>query len=430
LALRRAESLRLEGELAQAADICHRMLAKRRLSPENRISAYNVLGLIAALTDPERAVKSFRSALKIAQEEGQTRIIGVMHNNLGQIYSQTSHLDQAIKHYNQSIAYSQKAGNHPLVASATNNLAYIYRLQGDLSQADVLCRVALARRRRLGLERDLAYSYLTKGEIDRDRGDLEGAERYTKLALRSFDKVGEIRGQVMAYRSLSNIRRHMEQYEETEAYLDRALTLAEQIGDESLLASVFNVYGREQRDRAVYLQEIDSTTHAQQIDTFFQNAEQYLTRSLKLASKYGDQWLITRAEFELALAYFLGRLRPDQEVADLLDQIWEKAVRLDYTLLQGYIQETRGEIAERQRDYAAAAQYFGLAAQLISQQRGREPERFFDRLCDRFLSPGFSSEAIGVLAQGILDIIQRPEMQDSLRSLEMLCRQVLGFDEF
>ncbi|MBN1580122.1 MAG: tetratricopeptide repeat protein [Anaerolineae bacterium] len=428
--LRRAESLRLEGKLTQAADICHRMLARRGLSPENRISAYNVLGLIAALTDPEQAVRSFQSALKIARKQGQMRVMGVMHNNLGQIYSRTSHLDQAIQHYNQAIEYSRVAGNHPLVASATNNLAYIYRLQGNLSQADVLCRVALARRRRLGLERDLAYSYLTKGEIDRDRGDLEGAERYTKLALRSFDKVGEIRGQVMAYRSLSNIRRHMEQYEETEAYLERALLLADQFGDESLLASVFNVYGREQRDRAVYLQEINGGNKIPEIAAFFQNAQDYLTRSLDLASKYGDQWLIARAQFELALAYFLGRLRQDQEVADLLDQIWDKAARLGYTLLQGYIQETRGEIAERQHDYAAAAHHFGLAAQLISQQRGREPERFFDRLCDRFLNPRFSSDAIAVLAQGILDVIQGPDMDDSLQPLGMLCRQVLGFDEF
>ena len=99
----------------------------------------------------------------------QASVIGVLHNNLGQLYQLTSRLNQATQHHQQAIEYSQRAGNRPLVASATNNLAYVYRLQGDLAQADVLCRVAMRQRRQLGLERDLAYSYLTEGEIDRDR---------------------------------------------------------------------------------------------------------------------------------------------------------------------------------------------------------------------------------------------------------------------
>ncbi len=425
--LRRAESLRLRGETDRASQICLTMLEKVGLSPDNRISAHNTLGLIAASTDSEWALREFQAALQVAEEQGQTRVIGALHNNLGQIYRLTSHLDQAVQHYQQAISFSKQVDNYALIASATNNLAYVYRLQGDLAQADVLCRVSLAQRRRLGLERDLAYSYLTKGEIDRDRGDLEGAERYTKLALRSFDKVDEVRGQIMAYLSLSNIRRHMEQYEETEAYLAHALALAEQIGDEPLLAGVLNVYGREQRDRAVYLQEIDGDKHAREIADFFENAERRLAQSLALASKYGDQWLITRSRFELALAYFLGALRPDHEVSELLAQIWDSASRLGYTLLQGYIQETRGEIAERQQDYATAARHFGLAAKLVSQQRGREPERFFDRLNDRFTSPRLSVAAVHTLAQGILDAIQDVPANEALRALRMLCRQMLDW---
>jgi tetratricopeptide (TPR) repeat protein len=424
--LRKAETLRLGGEVEQASAICHNMLAKENLSPDNRITAHNLLGVIAASTDPEQARKEYEAALQLAQGKGQTRTIGELHNNLGQLYQLTSHLDRAIEHYQRAIEASKQADNPLLVASATNNMAYVYRLQGDLSQADVLCRVALAQRKRLGLERDLAYSYLTKGEIDRDRGDLESAERYTKLALRSFDKVSEARGQIMAYQSLANIRRHMERHEEAGNYLERGTALAEQIQDEPLLASLLNVYGRQQRDRAVYLQEIgDDYTH-KAIAAFFQSAEGYLERSLELASQYGDQWLITRSEFELALAYFLSGSRPDDEVTDSLDQIGENAARLDDRLLQGYVEETRGEIAQRQKDYATAARYYGLASQLVAQRRGREPDRFFDRLGNRLLDTQLSREAAGALARGILDVIQESaEASEPLQSLQMLCQQVL-----
>lgn len=425
LDLRRAETFRLRGEIAQASKICRDMLVKEDLSPDNRISAHNVLGVIAASTDPEEARRQYESALRIAREEGKSRVIGVLHNNLGQLYQLTSHLDQAIEQYQRAIEFSREADNQPLVASATNHLAYVYRLLGDLARADVLCRVALAQRQRLGLERDLAYSYLTKGEIDRDRGDLESAERYTKLALRSFDKVGEVQGRIMAYRSLANIRRHLEQYEEAEVYLERGVALAEQIGDEPLLASLLNMYGREQRDRAVYLQAISDGEQAEASAVYFHRSEGYLERSLELAARYGDQWLIARAQFELALAYFLSGSRPDDEVAALLSQVWESALHLGDRLLQGYVEETRGEIAQRCQDYVAAARHFGRAAQLIAQRSGREPERFFDRLGDRLLSPVLPAGVAHTLARGILDVIQEPSGVEPLQSLYMLCQQVL-----
>jgi len=433
LELRRAESLLLRGETEKASAICRDVLSRADLSPDNRISAHNILGLVAASTDPEEARQQYEAALQLAQAADKASVVGVLHNNLGQLYQLTSHLNQAIYHFQQAIEYSRQVDNQPLVASATNNLAYVYRLQGDLVQADVLCRVAMVQRQRLGLERDLAYSHLTKGEIDRDRGDLESAERYTKLALRSFDKVNETRGQTMAYRSLANIRRHMEQYEQAEAYLRRGLVLAEQIHDEPLLASLLGVYGREQRDRAVYLQEAGGgdvgqafqPAIAETIAALFQSTERYLERSLDLATRYGDQWLIARSQFELALAYFLGGSRPDDAMIGLLDQVWESASRLDDKLLQGYVEETHGEMAQRRQDYTAAARHFGLAALWIAQRYGREPERFFDRLGNRLLNPRLPAEAAHTLARGILDVIQETGGDESLQSLWMLCQQVL-----
>jgi len=423
--LRRAESLRLQRRPQEARRICKRMLERRDTLPINRLSAHNTLGLIAMNSNPAEAIYEFKAALRIARKEGLTREIGALYNNLGQTYSRTSELDRAIEHFRQAIKHGKEENNLALVASATNNLAYVYRLQGDLGRADALCRSALATRQRLGAERGLAYSYLTKGEIDRDRGDLEGAERYTKLALRSFDKLDEVSGQIMAYRSLANIRRHMEQYEDTEAYLDRALELAGQIGDESLLADVLNVYGREQRDRAVYLQQIGGA--AEEIAAFYTRAERYLKRSLELAAKYGDQWLIVRGEFEVALTHFLGRLAAEDEIGSRLDEIWDKATQLKYTLLQGYIEETRGEIAERRGDFVTAARHFGLAACLIAQKSGREPERFFDRLNDRLLNPKLPVEATRLLAQGILETIQGGRKNDALQALRLVCEHVLDF---
>ncbi len=428
LELRRAAELRLRGEVEEARAICETLLERGHLSVDNRISAHNTLGLIAASSDPERARRHYRRALSHAQHGNRIRVMGVLHNNLGQLHSYINRLDQAIEHYEEAITYSKRAANEPLVASATNNLAYIYRLKGDLAKANVLCRVALGQRQRLGLERDLAYSYLTKGEVDRDRGNLESAERYTKLALRIFDKVEEITGQIMAYNALANVRRHMDQYDEAEAYLDRGIALAEQINNEPLLADLLNIYGREQRDRAVYMRRAGGDAEA--VKALFEDAEDYLERSLAMSSRYGDQWLIVRSRFELALAFFLSASRPDDEVLAILQRVWDQAADLGYVLLLGYVEEVRGEIAHRKGDYEAAAPYFGRAALWVAQRRGREPERFFERLADRLLDAALMPKAACTLARGILDVI-RDEVEgeidayNPLESLKMLCSQII-----
>ena len=126
-----------------------------------------------------------------------------------------------------------------------------------------------------------------------------------------------------------------------------------------MLAGLLNVYGREQRDRAVYLQEIGEDDKSGPVQASFGRAEKYLERSLDLATRSGDEWLIARSQFELALAYFLSGSRPQEVVGALLDDRCGRAPLAGFRAAQGYVDETRGEMAQRRQDYAAAARHFG-----------------------------------------------------------------------
>jgi tetratricopeptide (TPR) repeat protein len=423
--LRRADTFRMSGQVDLAEALCRSALEKETLSLDNRISAHVTLGWIAASSEAEEALRHFETALSLAQKKDDSRLIGTLYNNLGRVYRLAGQLDQAVQYFQQAIAYSTRAENWPLVASARNNLAFVYRLRGNLSEADATCRVALAQRKKIGIERDLAYSYLTKAEIDRDKGDLESAERYTKLALRSFDKVGERRGQVMAYLSLANVHRHLNQYERAETYLDEGIALLRQINDDSLLASLYSVYGREQRDRARHLHEFSSGDSLQQVGPLFERAQEYLGKGVELAERYGDRWLLTRTRFELALTYFMCQARSDEEIAGLLEQVWDGAARLKDNLIQGYVHELRARLALKRNRYALSAEHFGLAAQLITRHPGREADRFFDRISELLLYEQPSSEAATTLARGILDAIADSAHSQPLQSLLILCQQVL-----
>jgi len=424
LELRRAESLRLNRQFDRARSICENALLRPSLSTQNRASAHVTLGLIAATVDPIKAETHYQRALSLAQGSENKQLLSAVYNNLGQLYRGIGKLQQAVDHLQQAIDYAKQIPNWPLVASATNNLAYVYRQWGNLPRADALCRVALAQRKQLGLERELAYSYLNKAEIDRDKGDLESAERYNKLALRSFDKLDEQRGQALAYESLANIHRHIGQFQSSETYVQEGLHLASQLNDDLLRARLYNVYGREQRDHAMHALELGEEQEAAEL---LQRSLRYQELSLELAGQYGDPWLTTRSRYELALTYFLGHLRPEAEVNSLLDEVWGEAERLEHTLVQGYVQELRGEIALREGDYPRAALQFGQATLLMAQLASRESNRFFDRISDYLLAADLTPEDALTLARGILDVIGPSGAGGGpLQPLRALCQQVLA----
>jgi hypothetical protein len=135
--------------------------------------------------------------------------------------------------------------------------------------------------------------------------------------------------------------------------------------------------------------------------------------------------MVARGQYELALTYFLARSRPEDEIATLLDVVWEDALALEHTLLQGYVQELRSEIALRQKDYPRAARQLGRAAQLMVQHASRESNRFFDRISDYLLDENLAPEDAGTLARGVLEVIGESGGGEPLQSLQALCRQIL-----
>jgi hypothetical protein len=122
----------------------------------------------------------------------------------------------------------------------------------------------------------------------------------------------------------------------------------------------------------------------------------------------------------------LARTRPEDEIAALLDGVWDDAVRLDHKLLQGYVQELRGELALRQGDYDRAARQLGLATVLMGQRASRESNRFFDRISDYLLAEDLAPENAATLARGILAVLaEHADAGAPLQALQALCQQIL-----
>ncbi len=425
ISIRNAEQCRLLGDEPQAQVICEQLLQKPDLTEENRVSVYNILGQIFTYRNIQKAEEHFRAALELAQKRQDKKTMGVLYNNLGQLYRNASQLDDAIRNYQAAIACSRVTNDLAIEASATNNLAFVYRLQSNLAEAESHCDLAMTYRKKLGLERDLAYSYLTKAEIARDNSDLESAEYYTKLALRTLDKIDDRRGQIMVYRFLANIERHRSNFEQSEAFLNKGIALAREIGDEMSLARLYHVYGQQQRRYALStLKDYDQAETKAQVEQILSNALEHLKTSQVFAEKYGDQRLLSHNKLEMALILSLSR-KDDDELHRLLEDAWHDGERLKDEVLKGHVMEVKGDLHLKEQRYSQAADQFGEAAMLMEKYPSRETNHFFDKMRERIMDIQLSEDGRLSLAKGMLEHLPQMTVNQKMRSLQSLCRRIL-----
>ncbi|GAB5522946.1 MAG: hypothetical protein Roseis2KO_08180 [Roseivirga sp.] len=93
------------------------------------------LNVIASYQQGEQAFNSFKEALSVAREVGNTRIQAFVLNNMGYHFLIKQEYDKAIPYHLQALDVSMQAGIKNLVSNALNNLYRCYQEKGMYKQA-------------------------------------------------------------------------------------------------------------------------------------------------------------------------------------------------------------------------------------------------------------------------------------------------------
>jgi tetratricopeptide (TPR) repeat protein len=432
IVLRRADDLLRRGQREDARRECLTVLQNNQLEGVDRFHAYNILGLVDFEVEPHSALTHFQTALDLARAAKDFRLQTIVHNNLGRLYRNMSHLDESVAHFQAALESARQSSNPELSGSIRNNLAWTYRLNGDLYDAENSCSISIAENRKRGQERPLAYAYLTKADIDRDKGDLPSAERYARQALDIFVRLDDNEGKIQVYRTLANIYRFLNNYDQSFRYLEDGIQLAEASNSFSLLASLYQFKGRACRHRVAYLEQQMHTSdkeYEKKRSQLFAEAVDALQKSIELSTKVGNRWEIARSQLELI---FIKIHQPPYDEADLLerlDKVWRTAEDLDDEFLKGYVYENYARIEMKNENYLEAGRDFGKAASYVASRTSVDMTRAFDRLREVILNSRLHEDQSNALAQGVYEQLTSQKDHKDYRKLDSLvnmCQQILG----
>ncbi|RDB02595.1 ATP-binding protein [Runella aurantiaca] len=207
----------------------------------------------------DASIEANLQALKIAEAEQDTALLGAIYGNLGNVYFDQKDYDRSLQSGLKALNIQMAQRDSQAVGNTFHNLARIYRIRREFGKAKEFYNKSLAIDLKKGNQLNIGGSYLDLALLYRDMGDFQQALQYTQrtLAIANRIKSKSLQQQALAnlpliYGVLGNPEKAviaLKQYEELKDSLQSA-ELSRQIAD--LQAS----YQGEQKDRELSLQKL------------------------------------------------------------------------------------------------------------------------------------------------------------------------------
>jgi len=293
-------------DLARARDYYTRALAARRTIGDSALvgRALNTLGSIAYLDGRDaEACGLFRQTRTLRLQIGDLAGLTSTLNYLGLAATRLGERDSARAWFEQGLALATRRGDSASVALLLDNEARLFSDLGELARARAACERALPIFRARRDARSEAVLQNTLGDVLRRQGRFTAAARTLETAVTLMEGAGDARGLTGVLTGLGRTWDNLEDAGRARPPLERAVRLADSLGDGGLAARALNNLAI-----ALILAGDDG------------EAARTAARALGHATAAGDSQLVHDAA------------------------------------------TTLGQVAERRRDFAAAAAWFGRAA--------------------------------------------------------------------
>lgn len=197
-------------------------------------------------SNPDSAMASCRSALKVAKKKDYDAGVIRAHLLMGIIHDVSSKYDSALFHYRTSLALSHKAGDTMRVAGNNANIGLTYMKMGNLRQAMEYFLNALGYFEQAGFDMGLASTYNNIGIIYSDLNNLEKSMEYYFKSLEIRKKINDKFGIGAALTNIGNTYNKMDSLNLAVDYLEKSIVVKREIDDlygltisKSILGSVY-----------------------------------------------------------------------------------------------------------------------------------------------------------------------------------------------
>ncbi|NLX44228.1 MAG: tetratricopeptide repeat protein, partial [Chloroflexi bacterium] len=264
-----------------------------RQDPSSVVKAHHNLGICyQILGDTDRGRQEMRTALDLAQSQGDIQSAAYVAHDLGNSYYLEGSIDEARRYMHQALFHWRKVGNPSDLALTLQGLGVLHHHLGEYTEAQNRFEESLEKARSVENRRLEAYALLNSGDLERDRGRYQQALRFYAEAMQTASAVRQ--SGLMLYILAS----------QGETYrLQHRTTMARQTLAEALDHSV-----RQGLEEPIGLCHLAFGALSLQEGALGQAAE-HLQAALELLMRSGSQRDLGRVHIQRAL---LGHLRNDR----------------------------------------------------------------------------------------------------------------------
>ncbi|WP_445664002.1 CHAT domain-containing protein [Fodinibius sp. AD559] len=371
----------------------------------------------------EQAMKLYKKLLKADHPANDTYNRGDLFTSMGWSSKRMGKVDQAEKFYNKALPLAQESGDSLLIGTVYNNLAGVYSNRGDYSSALENYQQAL------NYYKNKRFKAITLSNIGRVYVELSLYDRaleYHNRSLKIRQEIGSVHLLANIYNQIGRVQRNLANYDQALVSYKQALDNSRQASTPKLTASILNNLGLlykklSEYDKAIgyYEQSLaisEKTSGPGSIATTINNigqlyweqgnkkeAASYYRKALKLREQIGNPYdiasslnsmlklTIGQEDFKQAISY-ANRLKAMGDSTDSYDML-QKAT--------SYL----GRIGQAQNRDEEALQHFKKAhsySQYLSPRRQLAPIKDLARQYHKLGSDSavtYGQKAINIIEQ-------------------------------
>ena len=177
-------------------------------------------------------IEYYEQSLQICHQIGNYSAEGVIHNQLGLIYTELGNSEIARNHYEQGLKIEGDMGNLVEAGVLNYNLAsLLLQYEGEYSLAKTNFEIVLKQSEQLDHKEGVGYSNTQLGFVNRLLGQFAASEQHSLASVQTFESINDPRGRSLAMRELSTLYLTLGRVQEAEELARQSKEIADNIGE-------------------------------------------------------------------------------------------------------------------------------------------------------------------------------------------------------
>jgi predicted ATPase len=230
------------GYLAEGREWFKRTIAESPATlAQLRGEAYVRAGRLACWQgDYEHAIALTEKGMRLCEQSGNQRWLGMAFNNLGGVAAYRGELDRAVPLLDQSLSIGKDSCDTDLVWRSLGDLGVVALFQGDYESARDLVEQSVLTMRRCGDE-DGGMMVRILGDVEFALGNIEKATSYYEETLAIGGKLAHKRAVASALEGLGKVAFDRGDYPRARAFYEEGLQVADELGQKSEYAITLGI---------------------------------------------------------------------------------------------------------------------------------------------------------------------------------------------